>query len=84
MTTADLKTEIETVSGKTIAQLEKAARGNTDSDGDPAPIKIKPGMSVLWIANPNYGQGRRNGYGMGLYAKLQLCGTGTQSIRLTA
>lgn len=83
MTTTDIKAEIETASGKTLAQLEKAARRNLDRDGDPAPIKIKSGMSVLWVANANYGQGWRNGYGIGLYARLQMCGIGAQSIRLT-
>lgn len=81
--TADLKTEIETASGKSIAQLGKDARRNLDRDGDPSPIKIKPGVSVVWVANPNYGQGWRNGYGIGLYAKLQMCGSGTQAVRLT-
>ena len=83
MTTADLKSEIETASGKTLSQLEKIARKNLDVDGDHSPIKIKSGMSVVWVSNANYGQGWKNGYGIGLYAKLQMCGTGTQSIRLT-
>ena len=83
MTTTAIKTEIERVSGKTIAQLEKVARRSLDRDGYPAPIKIKSGISVVWVANANYGQGWRNGYGIGLYAKLQMCGTGTQAVRLT-
>ena len=83
MKIAEIKKEIELASGKSIAQLEKIAKGNFDCDGDFAPVKIKSGISIVWVANCNYGQGSKNGYGIGLYAKLQMCGTGTQLIRLT-
>jgi hypothetical protein len=79
---ADLQSEIEAATGKTISQLMKLAKAKKDRDGNHDQIKIKSGMSLVWIANANYGQGERNGYGAGLYAKLQMCGAGTQSIRL--
>ena len=83
MKIADLKKEIESISGKTIAQLTKLAKSKVDNEGFYEEIKIKSGISVLWVSNRNYGQGAKNGYGIGLYAKLQMCGTGAQTVRLT-
>jgi len=84
MKNAKIKAEIQLATGKTIEQLEISARSNLNCDGDPEQIKIKPGISIIWISNPNYGQGRQNGYGAGLYARFQMCGTASQSVRLTA
>jgi len=82
MKIAELQSDIETATGKSIARLTKLAKAKKDRDGNHDSIKIKSGLSLVWIANPNYGQGVRNGFGAGLYAKLQMCGTGTQSIKL--
>ena len=82
VTLADLKNEITATSGKSIPQLAKLAKQNKDCDGDHDQIKIKSGISIVWIANKNYGQGVKNGFGAGLYAKLQMCGTATQSVKL--
>lgn len=82
MTLAELQSDIETATGKSILQLTKLAKTKKDRDGNHDSIKIKSGISLVWIANPNYGQGVKNGFGAGLYAKLQMCGAGTQAVKL--
>ena len=61
--------------GVSIAELIKEARDATpDEDGWNEPIPVVSGVSVKYVANPNYQGGARNGYGSGVYVTLHRTG----------
>jgi hypothetical protein len=78
----ELLGKIELAAGS-IASLEKRSRAQTDGDGCCARIQVLPGLSVVWINNPNYQGGKRNGFGPGLYAigSLSKCMSNTWLLR---
>jgi len=81
-TLRDLKKEIQDASGKSIDQLCKIAKRSTDLDGLHKSVKIKSGLSLVWIAIKNYGQGIKNGYGAGLYAEIRNCGLAVSKYKI--
>lgn len=65
--------------GTTKARLKKTV----DEDGVSETLQAFDGVGVVWISNRNYQGGRKNGYGPGLYARLQGVGLGIKTILLT-
>ena len=82
ISTAELIKEIE-AAGHTLKALEKKSRAKVDADGCFARIPVITGLSVVWMGNPNYQGGKRNGYGPGLYAvgTLSKCMANTWLLR---
>ena len=82
ISSAELIKEIE-AAGHSLKDLEKKSRAKTDADGCCARIPVMTGLAVVWVSNPNYQGGKRNGYGPGLYAvgTLSKCMANTWLLR---
>jgi len=83
MTTKDLIATIETATGKSISQLKSACKKMTHKEGWNLEMNVKSGVSIVWVSNRNYCGGEKNGYGQGLYALLQSCGTTRNSYKIS-
>lgn len=78
--TAIAKAELERIHGGTFAQLVERVRAEAGADGYGSLIAGRQ-VKLFYTANPNYANGRANGYGAGVYLVLRAI-NGSRTIRI--
>jgi hypothetical protein len=74
ITVAELKNIVCSEFGLTVEQMAERSQSEVDAYGCNKEFKSGKGFSVRYVSNSNFCGGVANGYGVGLYVRLQYVG----------